>query len=123
MWPGRYISGKQASLRVSYDVATAFSLGAVYGAGEAQPVADPGSDFDFQALEGVHDAGAWQVGLQIGQFDAIDAAATNAFHDGSFARMTMDYNLGSASALTADLGLFEGRQDGARPTRSWIWTG
>lgn len=108
--------GKQAALRVTYDISAATSLGAVYGLGESQPVADVGATFDFQAVEGAFTTGNWQVGLQIGQFDAVDAAATNAFHDGTFARAGVIYSLGSASAISANFGLFDGRQDGAPDT-------
>lgn len=104
---------RMAAVRLTYDVGPAIGLGAVYGAGNSQPVADPGSSFDFQAVEGAYATGNWQFGLQLGRFDAVDTVGTNAFHDGTFARLGTIYSLASGGVVSADLGLFDGKQDAA----------
>lgn len=105
--------GRQAALRLTYDVSASLALGVVYGVGRSQPQDDPGAELDFQAVEGAYMAGNWALGLQVGRFDAVDAVATNAFHDGSFARASAIYSLSSAGVISAELGLFDGRQDGS----------
>jgi hypothetical protein len=103
--------GRQAALRATYDLSPAMALGAVYGAGSAQPLADPRARLDFYAVEGAYGTGAFLFGLQIGRFDAEDDASTNAFHDGSFARLGAIYSLGANGVIAADIAMFDGRQD------------
>jgi hypothetical protein len=107
--------GRQAAVRVTYDVSPAVALGAVYGAGSAQPLADPRAQHDFYAIEGAYATGDLVLGLQFGRFDAQDGEATNAFHDGRFTRIGAIYTLGNNGVIAADVGLFDGRQDTGSP--------
>jgi hypothetical protein len=103
--------GRQATLRLTYDLSPDMALGAVYGAGSAQPLDAARAQIDFYALEGAYGTGALQLGLQLGRFDALDADLTNAFHSGTFARLGAIYSLGSTGVIQADVGLFDGLQD------------
>ncbi len=102
--------GQFASLRANYDFG-GFVLGTVYGEGVASANTSVEATFDFYALEGAYRLGDSMIGLQIGAFDAQDLATTDAFHDGTFARLSGLYALADGSVISGDLGLFAGSQD------------
>ncbi len=103
--------GRQATLRLTYDLSPTMALGVVYGAGSAQPLNPPRAQLDFYAVEGAYDAGPILLGLQLGRFDATDADLTNAFHSGSFARLGAIYTLSGNGVIQADISVFDGLQD------------
>ena len=106
-----YYWGRFGTLRANYDISSALTLGAAYGAGDAAGADDDQATFDFYALEGAYSAGAGVYGLQLGTFDASDPQDTDAFHDGSFARASTIYTLGNGSVVEGALAYFDGKQD------------
>ncbi|MBN8631514.1 MAG: hypothetical protein J0L76_11730 [Rhodobacterales bacterium] len=103
--------GRQATLRLTFDLSPDIVVGAVAGKGNAQPLDDPRASLNFRAIEAAYSVGAWQLGLQHGRFDATDDELTNAFHDGKFTRIAAAYSLGSGGMITGSIGLFDGLQD------------
>lgn len=106
-----YYWGKYAAIHANYDLSPALTLGAAYGAGQAQPADDDVANFDFYALEGAYTAGAGVFGLQLGSFDATDSDDTDAFHDGSFVRLSTVYSLGNGGVIEGEVAYFDGKQD------------
>jgi hypothetical protein len=110
-----YYWGNFAALRANYDINDALALGAVYGAGTSGPSDDDSADLEFYALEGAYSAGAGTYGLQLGGFDSEDPDNTDAFHDGSFARVVAIYSLGNGGVIEGEIAYFDGQQDSGTP--------
>jgi hypothetical protein len=101
-------SGRLASVRASYDLTEAWTIGAVWGEGAAQPAADRRAALTFQAVEAAYALGRTGLGLQLGTFDADDE---DLFHDGRFLRASALQVLRNGAVIEGEIGLFSGRQD------------
>ena len=106
-----YANGNLAALHFNYDISPALSMGIVAGLGSTQPANDPEATFNFYALEGAYDLGSYTIMGQIGAFDAEDSSMTDAFHNGTFARVTGAYMLSASAYIDAEIGYFAGKQD------------
>ena len=103
--------GALSALHLNYDITSALTIGAQYGAGNTVPAADDKASIDFWALEGVYQTGPMAFAAQLGRFDSEDSATTDTFHDGSFVQFAGVYSLGTAGVIEAQVGLFDGVQD------------
>ena len=103
--------GALSALHLNYDISSALTLGAQYGAGNTLPAADDKASLDFWALEGVYQTGPVALAAQFGRFDSEDPDATDTFHNGNFVQLAGVYSLGTAGVIEAEIGLFDGVQD------------
>jgi hypothetical protein len=114
--------GVLSALHLNYDLSSALTVGAQYGAGNTVPAGDDKASIDFWALEGVYQTGPVAIAAQLGRFDSEDPDTTDTFHDGSFVQLAGQYSLGNAGVIEAEIGLFDGSQDTdaqAMDARTW----